>query len=288
MEYKDYYKILGVAKSATEEEIKKAFKKLALKYHPDKNQGNAQAEAMFKQINEAKEVLSNPENRFRYDQLGARYEQFQRMRQQGGKPAQGTPPPNVDDGDLNGVFGRFFEDIFGGGNSRKGKDQQANVKISLEEAYRGMSDVLGFEGKKLRIHIKPGIKDQQVLRLKGQGEPSRKGGEPGDLFMTVIIKPHPVFTRKESDLYSTVNVDLYSAVLGRKVPVQTMKGQMFMSIPSGTQQGDVLKLRNLGMPEYDNPQAFGNLYVTVNINIPKHLSPQEKELFEQLEKMKRR
>lgn len=287
MEYKDYYKILGVGKAATEEEIRKAFKKLALKYHPDKNPGNTAAEDMFKQINEAKEVLSNAENRFLYDQLGERFMQSQRMKQQA-KSTSRNPMPDIEDADLNMGFGRFFEEIFGGGNSRRGKDQQANVKITLEEAYRGMSDVLGFEGKKLRIHIKPGIKDQQVLRLKGQGELSRKGGEPGDLFMTVIIKPHAVFTRKESDLYSTVNVDLYSAVLGRKVPVQTMKGQMYMTIPPGTQQGEVLKLRDLGMPEYDNPQLFGNLYVSVNIKIPKQLSAQEKELFEQLEKMKRR
>ncbi|MEZ4775161.1 MAG: J domain-containing protein [Bacteroidia bacterium] len=287
MEYKDYYKILGIGKTATEEEIRKAFKKLALKYHPDKNPGNTAAEDMFKQINEAKEVLVNAENRFLYDQLGERFKQSQRMKQQP-KPSARNPMPDIEDADLNMGFGRFFEEIFGGGNSRRGKDQQANVKITLEEAYRGMSDVLGFEGKKLRIHIKPGIKDQQVLRLKGQGELSKKGGDPGDLYMTVIIKPHSMFTRKENDLYTSVNVDLYTAVLGKKVPVQTMKGQMFMSVPKGTQQGEVLKLRDLGMPDYENPQVFGNLYVTVNVKIPKTLSPQERDLFEQLDRMKKR
>ncbi|MDX2249174.1 MAG: DnaJ C-terminal domain-containing protein [Bacteroidia bacterium] len=287
MEYKDYYKILGVAKTATEEEIKKAFKKLALKYHPDKNPGNKAAEDMFKQINEAKEVLGNAENRFRYDQMGERFRQYQQM-QQRKPPTQGPISiPDMDEADINSIFGRFFEEVFGGSTSRRGRDQQANVKITLEEAYKGMSDILGFEGKKLRIHIKPGIKDQQVLRLKAQGEPSAKGGEPGDLYMTVVIKPHPIFTRKENDLHTTINVDLYAAVLGKKVPVQTMKGQMFMTLPKGTQQGEVLKLKDLGMPDYDNPDLFGNLYVTVNVKIPKNLNPAEKELFERLDNMRR-
>lgn len=289
MQYKDYYKILGVAKNASEEDIRKAFKKLAVLYHPDANQGNSSAEEMFKQINEAKEILTNPEHRFRYDQLGVRFNQFRAARQQT-QHTHGSTTTQVqpDEGDLNNVFGRFFDDVFGGGNSKRGKDQDANVKITLEEAYNGMSDVLGFEGKKLRVHIPPGIPNRQVLRLKGQGKPGRKGQEPGDLYMTVIIKPHKTFSRKDNDLYTTINVSLYDAVLGRKVPIQSMKGRMYMTIPKGTQPGEVLKLRDLGMPHYGNTGMFGDLYVTVNIVIPKNLSLAEVKLFEQLAEYRKR
>ncbi|MCB0836172.1 MAG: J domain-containing protein [Bacteroidetes bacterium] len=288
MQYKDYYKILGVKRSASEEEIKKAFKQLAIKYHPDKNPGNTAAEEKFKEINEAKEVLGNPQNRQKYDMLGSRYEQFQRMARQ--RQSAGQPPPQMpEEGDFNNIFSRFFEEIFGGGNSRrKGADQKALVKITLEEAYNGMSDILKFEGKKLRIHIKPGVRDEQVLRLKGQGRPGRNGGETGDLLLKVVVKPHNVFTRKDNDLYTDTTVGLYTAVLGKKITVASMKGAISINLPKGTQSGELLKLKGLGMPDYDDPNTKGNLYVKVNVRIPKNLNAEELALFEQLNKIKKR
>ena len=288
MQYKDYYKVLGVKRNASEDEIKKAFKKLAVKYHPDKNPGNKAAEEKFKEINEAKEVLGNPENRKKYDMLGARYEQYQRMARQRRNAGQ-APPPMPEEGDFNNIFSRFFEDIFGGGTTRrKGADQKALVKITLEEAWSGMSDVLKFEGKKLRVHIKPGIKDNQVLRLKGQGRPGRNGAPNGDLMLKVVIKPNDTFTRKGNDLYTETTVGLYTAVLGKKITVASMKGAIQINLPKGTQSGELLKLKNLGMPNYDNPNIVGNLYVKVNVRIPKNLTDEELELFEKLSKIKRR
>ena len=233
-------------------------------------------------------VLANAVNRQKYDMLGNRYEQYQRMARQRRNAGQAAPPM-PEGGDLNNVFSRFFEDIFGGGTARrKGADQKALVKINLEEAYTGMTDVLQFEGKKLRVHIKPGIKDNQVLRLKGQGKAGRNGGEKGDLLLKVVIRPNDVFTRKGNDIYIDTTVGLYDAILGKKITVASMKGAIKINLPKGTQSGELLKLKKLGMPDYDTPDKFGSLYVKVNVRIPKNLSSEELALFDQLAKIKRR
>lgn len=278
MQYKDYYKVLGVKRTATEDEIRKAYKKLAVKYHPDANPDNPKAEQKFKEISEAKEVLLDADNRRKYDMLGQNFRQYP-----GGGPMGGGYRHAPGGGDMNSVFTSFFEEIFGTRNSiRKGRDHVANVNISLEEAYKGMHDVLTYDGKKLRIHIKPGVKHGQKLRLKGQGGPGRSGGPPGDLILEIKIKPHGKFSRKENDLYTELKVSLFDLVLGRKVRVPTLKGNISFTIPEGTQSGEKLKLKGLGMPHYGKASLFGNLYLTVHIEMPK-LTAGQKKLFEELE-----
>lgn len=281
MKYKDYYKVMGVSRTASDDEIKKQYKKLAVKYHPDANPNNPSAEKRFKEISEAKEVLLDPENRRKYDMLGQNFRQYQGQGPMGGF-RQGGPQ-----GDMNSVFTSFFEEIFGGrANVRKGRDHIANISITLEEAYKGMRDVLQYDGKKLRIHIKPGVKHGQKLRLKGQGGPGRSGGPPGDLMLEVKIKTHGKFSRKENDLYLEKKVDLYDWLLKRKVRIPSLKGNISISIPEGTQSGEKLKLSGLGMPLYGKTNSFGNLYVTLHVKMPTKLSDAEKALFEELDKMK--
>ncbi|HET8964211.1 MAG TPA: DnaJ domain-containing protein, partial [Chitinophagales bacterium] len=221
MEFKDYYKILGVSKTASTEEIKKAYRKLAVKYHPDKNQGNKAAEEKFKEANEANDVLSDPEKRKKYDELGENWKYYQ---------SGGTPPNQgfrggrqqyqysgaADDFD-SGNFSDFFESIFGnrfGGKTRgpsKGEDYQANVTLSLEEAYWGTARLLEVNGEKLQMKFKPGTADGQTLRIRGKGGPAGKGGQRGDIYVNVHISSHPDFERKENDLYCDIPVDLYTA-----------------------------------------------------------------------------
>lgn len=282
MKYKDYYKVMGVSRTASEEEIKKQYKKLAIKYHPDANPNNPSAEKRFKEISEAKEVLLDPENRRKYDTLGQNFRQYRNQGPMAGF-RQGHPQS-----DMNSVFTSFFEEIFGGRDAiRKGRDHVANMTISLEEAYKGMKDVLQYDGKKLRVHVKPGVKHGQKLRLKGQGGPGRSGGPPGDLMLEVKIKTHGKFTRKENDLYVDLKVDLYDLVLNRKVRVPSLKGNISITIPPGTQSGEKLKLSGLGMPHYGKPTKFGNLYATIHVKTPTKLSAEEKALFEELDKKRK-
>lgn len=282
MKYKDYYKVMGVSRTASDDEIKKQYKKLAVKYHPDANPNNPSAEKRFKEISEAKEVLLDPENRRKYDMLGQNFRQYQGQGPMAGY-RQGGPHA-----DMNSVFTSFFEEIFGGrANVRKGRDHVANITISLEEAYNGMRDVLQYDGKKLRIHIKPGVKHGQKLRLKGQGGPGRSGGPAGDLMLEVKIKTHGKFTRRENDLYLEQKVDLYDWMLKRKVRIPSLKGNISITVPEGTQSGEKLKLSGLGMPLYGKPSSFGNLYVTLHVKTPDKLSADEKALFEELDKKRK-
>ncbi|MDW3647976.1 MAG: J domain-containing protein [Bacteroidia bacterium] len=277
MQYKDYYKVLGVSRTASEEEIRKKYKKLAVKYHPDANPNNPSAEQRFKEISEAKEVLLDPDNRRKYDMLGQNFRQYQGGPMGGFRQAPGG-------GDINSVFTSFFEEIFGARNTiRKGRDHVANMTISLEEAYKGMRDVLKYDGKKLRVHVKAGVKHGQKLRLKGQGGPGRSGGPAGDLILEVKIKPHGKFSRRENDLYIDLKVDLFDLVLNRKIKIPTLKGSVSFTIPAGTQSGEKLKLSGLGMPHYGTTSKFGNLYVTVQVKTPTKLTKEQKEAFEELE-----
>jgi curved DNA-binding protein len=279
MTYKDYYKVLGVERNAPAEVIKQAYKRLAMQYHPDRNPGDQAAEDRFKAIAEAKEVLLNPVTRRRYDQLGTQWQQYARAghaQESGGS-------------DLNSIFTTFFEEVFGSRNGpRRGKNFEANIKISLDEAYQGVNDVIRYEGNRLRIHIKPGIRDGQVLRLRGKGGAGRNGGTPGDLYLTVKIKPHERFTRQEDDLYLDLKTDLYTAVLGGKVQVPSLKGNMSVTLPPGTQSGERLKLRGLGMPVFDRAEQHGDLYLTLQVQLPEKLSPEEKSLFQQLAQLRRK
>lgn len=312
MEYKDYYKILGVDKNASQAEIKKAYRKLAVKYHPDKNQGNKEAETKFKEISEANEVLSNPEKRKKYDQLGANWKHYEQQGpggdwsrwQQYGSPGGGASYEF--EGDPNDIFGEaggfsdFFKSFFGGGFRNtgragrgnafayKGQDYTAEIKILLDEAYHGTTRMMELNGQKLRIKIKPGIPNNQTLKIKGKGGPGANGGEPGDLFLKVLIEDHPKFERKENDLYVNLKIDLFDAVLGAHHEVDTFKGKVKINIPKGTESGKLLRLKGMGMPLYNHAGAFGDLYVKVKVEMPKNLSQEETELFKKLKEINRK
>ncbi|WP_322806941.1 J domain-containing protein [Thermanaerothrix sp.] len=303
MEYKDYYKILGVDRNATEEEIKKAYRRLAMKYHPDRNPGDKSAEEKFKEINEAYEVLGDPEKRKRYDALGESYFRWQ----QSGAPgdfnweewfAQGpvgtrTVRIDLDDlfGDLGG-FSDFFSAIFGGmpGTTTRTtgrRTRQATpaveqpVQITLEEAYRGTTRLIQVDGRRLEGKIPPGARTGTKVRLAGQG-PIGPNGQRSDLYLVIEVLPDPRFERKDDDLYTEVTIDLYTAVLGGQVTVPTLGGDVILTIPPGTQPGQIFRLSGRGMPNLRNPQKHGDLYVKVKVELPRHLTPQQRALFEQL------
>jgi curved DNA-binding protein len=308
MEYKDYYKILGVDKNASDDEIKKAFRKLANKYHPDKNKGSKSTEDKFKEINEAYEVLKDKEKRAKYDNLGS---QYNRYRQSGGNPNgfdwsnwyasqnRGHGSQNFGgQGDFGDIFSGggsglsdFFEKIFGGGFSgggrrhsapAKGQDVQANFEITLEDAFRGGKQAFEFNGQKIQINLKPGIQDNTKLKLAGKGYPGPNGGPNGDLILVIKIKKHPVFKRKGHNLHFEHFIDLYDAVLGGNVTINTLSGKIKVNIASGTSSGKILKLKGQGMPYYDEPTKRGDLFVKLMIKVPEKLTAKEKELFEEL------
>ncbi len=302
MDYKDYYKVLGVNKNASQDEIKKAFRKLAVKYHPDKNKDNKAAEDKFKAINEAHEVLSDPEKRKKYDQLGENWRQYENM---GGRPGGtrhggGRTGPFSFDGDFGDMFGQgggsgfsdFFEQFFGrgasGGQQRggrstnfNGQDYQTEMEITLEEAFHGTHRLIEVEDERLRITTKPGAYDDQLLRIKGKGGKGGRGHR-GDLYVRVHISPHPRYTRKGDDLHTTHTIDLYTAILGGSTIVDTLSGQVKVKIAPGTQSGRTIRIKNKGMPVYGETNIFGDLYVQLQVHIPERLTDRQRELFEQL------
>jgi curved DNA-binding protein len=304
MEYKDYYKILGVDKRASEREIKQAYRKLARQYHPDLNPGNKQAEEKFKTINEAHEVLSDPEKRRKYDQLGA---SFFRWQQQGGdpqgfdwnqwftgQPGGGGVRVEYDDlGDLfgGGGFSDFFQSIFGGAGgqrrsgrrmSRKGHDYEQPVEITLEEAANGTQRVLATDGERITVKIPAGVRTGSKVRAAAKGGPGTGGAPPGDLYLKITVVKHRVFERKGDSLHCEVPVDLYTAVLGGNVDVPMLNGNVQLKIPAGTQGGRTFRLRGKGMPHLRNPEKRGDLYARVKITVPKQLGEKERALFEEL------
>jgi curved DNA-binding protein len=304
MEYKDYYKILGVDKKASQADIKKAYRKLAVQYHPDKNVGNKEAEEKFKQINEANEVLGDPEKRKKYDELGENWNQYQQPGNDwSGGGQQGRRYQY--EGDFSDIFGRdgggfsdFFDAFFGKGTGRntggrrsqadaqyKGQDFEAELGITLEEAHHGTSRVIQVGDEKLRITIKPGVYDGQLLRVKGKGGEGSNNKSRGDLYARIKILAHAIFTRKNDDLYATQNIDLSTAVLGGEVMVNTIGGTIKVTIPAGTQNGKTIRIKGKGMPVNDAADKFGDLYLQLHVTIPTNLTEQEKQLFEQLRKL---
>ncbi|MGA2624884.1 MAG: J domain-containing protein [Bacteroidota bacterium] len=303
MTYKDYYKELGVEKTATPAEIKKAYRMLANKYHPDKAKGDKAAEEKFKDINEANEVLSDPVKRKKYDQFGADWKHYEEAGAQpggfdwskyasgrGGQTHRtGTQEPDgmFNDEGVNDLFEMLFGQRSGRQRGRpgvviKGEDLEAETTLSLEEAYHGTARLLRLNGQTIKVTIKPGIADQQTLRIAGKGGRGLSGGPNGDLYLTVKIAPHPVFHRKGNDLHRDLPVDLYTAVLGGKTQIKTLKGNVTVNIPKGTTNGKELRLRGLGMPVYPKKNEFGNLLVKVDILLPEHLSEEEIDLFTKL------
>ncbi|HVI44457.1 MAG TPA: J domain-containing protein [Chitinophaga sp.] len=311
MEVKDYYKVLGVDKTATADQIKKAYRKLAVKYHPDKNPDDKTAEEKFKEINEAYEVLSDADKRKKYDQFGENYKYYEQhggrpedfdWSQYGGRGQQGhsyTYQGNMEDlfgnGGGEGKFSDFFEQLFGsrfsGGSRRqqgpaRGRDVQATMEVSLEDAYNGGTRQVEVGGSRINIKLKPGLHEGQVIRLKGKGSPGRKGGESGDLLITIQLSLHPQYELKGKDIYTDLAVPLYTAILGGKITVSTPGPALNMNIPAGTDSGKVFRLKGKGMPAYDHRGEAGDLYLKAVVHIPSQLSDKEKELFQQLSQLK--
>jgi curved DNA-binding protein len=317
MEYKDYYKILGVDRNANEKEIKKAYRRLARKYHPDVNPDDKEAEERFKEINEAHEVLTDPEKRRKYDQLGASWQQWQhRGRDPGGfdwsqwsAGAPGGGRVHVQYGDLGDLFGDalgggsfsdFFQAIFGGvgrqgpqtwtgtrqARPRRGQDYEQPVEITLEETFSGTRRVLEKDRRRIEVKIPPGVKTGSRVRIAGEGAAGLGGGATGDLYLKVTVLPHEVFERQGDDLYCEVPVDLYTAILGGETNVPTLKGTVSLKIPSETQGGRTFRLKGQGMPQLRDSNKHGDLYAKVKVVLPESLSTKEKELFRELAQMR--
>lgn len=300
MEYIDYYKILGVDKNASADEIKKAYRKLARKHHPDLNPNNPEASKLFQQINEANEVLSDPENRKKYDQYGKdwkhaeQFEQAKKQQRASGSRGQGNPFEGHDDpfgseyftyGE-GGDYSDFFSSIFGNRGGRqakfKGQDFRATVELSLTEAAKTHQQTFSVNGKNIRITVPAGIENGQEIKLSGHGAPGANGGPNGDLFITFEIKNNTSFTRKGNDLYTTVQLDLYKALLGGEELIDTLDGKVKMKVVPETQNGTKVRLKGKGFPVYKQEGQFGDLYVTYQIQLPTNLTEKEKELIRQL------
>jgi curved DNA-binding protein len=308
MNYKDYYNVLGVSKDATADEIKRAYRKLAMKFHPDKTTGNKAANEKFNEINEANQVLSDPEKRKKYDQFGADWKQYEQAgaqpggfdwkkyaRPEGGR-TQGMNAEEFESMFSQGEDVDLFELLFGGRGARgqgrrssayKGEDLSAETTVSLDEAYRGCARLIQLDDQKIKVTISCGIADEQVLRIAGKGMEGSPGGPQGDLYLTVKIAAHPEIHRKGDDLYRRVPVELYTAMLGGKTLVKTLKGAVKVDIVPETPNNKVLRLRGLGMPVFGKKNGFGDLFVTIDIQLPDHLSAQEIDLFGKLQALRK-
>lgn len=319
MEYKDYYKVLGVNKNASKEEISQAFRNLARKYHPDVNPDDKSAEEKFKEINEAHEVLSDPGKREKYDHFGAQWQQYART---GGRPedfnwgqwtsqprGQGTYTRTVSPEEFEQMFGGglggfsdFFEALFGGfgrqasggvstrgaqARSSRARDNEHTVQVSLKEAFSGTKCTLQWDdGRKIEAKIPAGVRTGSRVRLAGQGQPGKRG-KAGDLYLKIQVKPHPVFQREGDDLKMTMPIDLYTAILGGEARVHSLDRTVKLTIPPGTSNGKIFRLNGLGMPSLRNPQKHGDLYAAIEVQLPKDLSEEEKLLFSKLRNMRK-
>lgn len=294
MDYIDYYKILGISKSATADDIKKAYRKLARQYHPDLNPNDKDAQKRFQQINEANEVLSDPEKRKKYDQYGKdwqhaeQFEEARRQQQASGGYAGGSNPFGNTYGDNDeGDYSDFFSSIFGNrGGSRqvkfRGQDIRASYTLNLSQAYTTHKQSFTVNGKSIRITVPAGIENGQEIKISGYGSPGANGGPAGDLYITFDIKNDTEFARKGNDLYKTVPLDLYTAVLGGDKIIDTLNGKVKLKIAPETQNGTKIRLKGKGFPVYKKEGHFGDLYITWEIHIPTKLNAKEKELFKQL------
>lgn len=326
MDFKDYYSTLGVSKTASDKEIKQAFRKLARKFHPDVNPGDKSAESRFKEINEANEVLSDPDKRRKYDELGANWRQYEQAQRTGQAPAGGpfggqwTYAPGgggfrpMSDDDVADMFGGeespfsdFFRTFFGGSGGPKqetrrgrpraraqnGRDVEHEIELDLEQAVQGSVQRLGIqhdgEQRNVEVRIPAGVIDGSRVRVSGEGERGTGGATAGDLYLRVRLRPHPRFDRTGRDLKSKVRVPVTVAVLGGEVDVQTLDGKSLrLKIPAGTQNGQVFRLRGRGLPNTKKDEGGGDLYATVDVALPKTLSDEERTHYEALSKLEKK
>lgn len=311
VKYKDYYEVLGISRNSTDKEIKAAYRKLARKYHPDANKGNKAVEEKFKEINEAHEVLGDPEKRRRYDMLGSGFR----------AGSDFTPPPGFDSGfdftrgftqGTESPFSDFFEMLFGeafGGErspfeeaftrtytrshvKRRGEDQYIDLELTIEEAYKGTTrkidiNVPGHTSKRLEVKIPPNVREGSKIRMAGEGLPGRNGGSSGDLYLVVKLKSHPFFKVEDNDITSEISVTPPDAVLGVEIEIPTLDGPVKMVIPPGTQNDKVLRLRGKGLP-YLKKDGRGDHFVKVKINVPTIVTDEEKKLYQELAKLQKK
>lgn len=295
MAFIDYYKILGVPKNATEADIKKAYRKLARKYHPDLNPNDLVAEKKFKEINEANEVLCNPENRKKYDTYGEHWqhaEEYEKANQQyQGQRSNQRRSSQYSEAD----FSDFFESMFGGASSRsrggqvkfRGQDFNAELQLDLKDVYTSHKRTLTVNNKNIRITIPAGVENGQTIKIKGHGGPGVNGGPNGDLYIQFSIVNHSKFKRDKDNLYLTADLDLYKALLGGELMVDTFDGKVKLNIKPETQNGAQVKLKGKGFPKYKKEGQYGDLYITFQIKLPENLSPQEKIRFQELQKLRK-
>jgi len=310
MDYIDYYKVLGVGKTATQDEIKSAYRKLARKHHPDLNPNDKEAHRRFQQINEANEVLSDPEKRKKYDQYGKDWqhaEAFEKAQQSAGRQGGGGAGFGASgfggfgggagesaEGFGGGEFSDFFESLFGHGSrgsrgrqsAYRGQDYQAELHLGLADAAATHQQVLTINDRKIRITIPAGVENGQVIKLKGHGGQGTSGGPAGDLYITFIVAEDPRWRRDGNDLYTVATPDLYTAILGGDVLVDTLDGKVKLKIKPETPNGTSLRLKGKGFPVYKKEGQHGDLFVTVEIRLPSNLSDKERELFRELQKIR--
>ncbi len=298
MTFVDYYKILGIKKNATDKEVKKAYRKLARKYHPDLNPDDKEAEEKFKEINEANEVLSNAENRKKYDKYGKDWkhgEEYEKAKQQQQQYQQQQQRySGADSGYSDQDFSDYFSSMFGGrrgassqgGRTFRGQDLNAELHLDLKDVYESQKQVLTINDKKIRLTIPAGVENGQVIKIKGRGGKGVNGGPNGDLYIKFSIKNDTKFKREGNNLYASVDLDLYTAVLGGEVTVDTFNGQVKLKVAPGTPNGTKVKLKGKGFPVYKKDNQFGDLIITYQIKIPTALSDEEKALFTELQKLR--
>jgi curved DNA-binding protein len=301
MKFKDYYKILGVSKNASDAEIKKAYRKLARKYHPDVNPNDKEAERKFKEINEANEVLGNPENRKKYDKYGENWKHADEFEKAGyNKQYQhsgGGGQQFYSGGFTEDDFSDFFSSMFGGGFSSggfsggrnvkfRGQDFHAELQLNLTDVFKTQKHTINVNGKKIRLTIPAGVENGQEIKIKGYGSEGINGGPKGDLYIKFNIINNTPFKRDGSNLYLTVDLDLYKAVLGGEIFINTMGGKVKLKVKPETQNGTKVKLRGKGFPVYKQEGKFGDLIVTYNVKIPTNLTEKEKSLFKELAKLR--
>ncbi|MDB4347386.1 J domain-containing protein [Bacteroidia bacterium] len=294
MAFIDYYKILGIEKKLTQADIKKAYRKLARKYHPDLNPNDKDSEKKFKEINEANEVLSDTENRKKYDKYGKdwkhadEFDKAQRQKQQSRNRYQDQPSSKFSESE----YSDFFESMFGGGRTRgenikfKGQDFHAELHLDLKDVYETHKRTLTVNGKNIRLTIPAGVRNGQIIRIIGHGGEGLNGGPKGDLILKFSIANHTNFKRDKDNLYATTEIDLFKALLGGEITIDTFKGKVKLKVKPETQSGTRVKLKGKGFPVYKKEDEFGDLYITYNVELPTKLSEKEKELFNELAKLR--